>query len=170
MSLLNITPANFKNGLLCIATTVHTESDLQDYIDKYEVDYLQDLLGCELYGLFIADLVNGVPQTQIYIDIYNKFCIDDDCGHQRVSEGMITMLEKFIFFEYVRDQKVKNTNTGNVVSQAEASRETMFPESRLYTIYNEGIKSYCNIQWYICENLTDYPTFEGIVKRKTSWL
>jgi hypothetical protein len=169
MSILNITPEDFESAPICIATNKHTEDGLQEYIDKFEVDYLQDLLGCELYDLFVADLLNGVPQTQIYIDIYEPFCKDDNCGRWR-SEGIVKMVEKFIFWKYTRDQKVKNTNTGNIVNSNEVSREAEFSESRIYTVYNEGICSYDAIQWYICDNLTDYPTFKGIIKKKTSWL
>lgn len=171
MSILNITPSNFENGLICISTNVHTESELQTYIDEFEVVFLKDMLGCELYDLFVADLDNGVPVAQIYKDIFNPFCIDkNNCGVQRVSEGIIKMIEKFIYWEYTRDQKVKNTTSGNVVNDNESSRETHFPESRIYSTYNQGIKSYCAIQWFICENLSDYPKFNGLTKRKTSWL
>lgn len=171
MSILNITPTNFKNALIYIATNVHTEDDLQTYIDEFEVEYLQEMLGCELYELFVADLVNGVPQTQIYIDIYNKFCIDDDlCGTQRVSEGIVKMIEKFIFWEYIKDQKVKDTSSGNVVNVNEASRETVFSATRVFDTYNKAIKSYKAIQWFICENSSDYPKFNGSNKDKTSWL
>ncbi len=171
MSVLNITPSNFSNGLICIATNVHTESDLQTYIDEFEGVYLKDLLGCELYDLFVADLVGGIPQAQIYKDIFEPFCKDEEACHvQVVSEGMVRMCEKFIFWEYVRDQKVKNTSSGNVVNDNEASREASFPESRLYQIYNQGIESYKSIQWLICDNSSDYPTYNGVNKRKTSWL
>ena len=171
MSILNITPANFKTGMLCINTTIHTEADLQIYIDQFEKDYLIDLLGCELYDLFAADLVSGVPQSAIYLSIYNSFCEDESsCGIKWVSEGMVKMLEKFIFWEYTRDQKVKNTFSGNVVNENEASRETSFPESRIFQIYNQAIVSYKAIQWFICDNSSDYPTYNGCKKGKTNWL
>ena len=67
-------------------------SDIQPYLDKYEKKYLIELLGCDLYALFIADLVAGVPQTQIYIDIFNEIC-EDNCGTIQRSEGMKTMRE-----------------------------------------------------------------------------
>ena len=169
MSILNITPQSFKSAPIYIAFNKHTEDDLQQYIDKWEVDYLQDMLGCELYDLFVADLVAGVPQTQIYIDIFSPFCTDDLCRRLR-SEGIVMMVEKFIFWKYIRDQKVKNTSTGNIVNSNEVSRESEFSEGRLYTTYNEGINSYDAIQWYICDNMFDYPTFKGLIKKKTSWL
>ena len=171
MPILNIATTDFESSLIRITFNVHSEPDLQEYIDKYTSEYLQDLLGKELYDLFVTDLVSGVPQSAEYLAIYNAFFQDDTvCIGQRRSEGMLTMLRKFIFWEYVRNQKVKNTGTGNVVSSNEASREAEFAESRLYTTYNEAIKSYDSIQWYICQNLNTYPKFNGTIKRKTSWL
>ena len=37
-------------------------NDNLPYIEKYEEQYLVDLLGGELYGLFIADLTPTTPQ------------------------------------------------------------------------------------------------------------
>lgn len=163
MSDLKITPENFKIGRFCIAVNVHKENDLQSYIDTFEKIYLQDLLGCELYDLFIADLdASGMPQTPIYINIYQAFCIDyRGCGNKVRSEGMVQLLKEFIYFEYVRNQKVANSNGGNVVNINEASRETVSFETDIYDAYNNGIKNYKAIQFYICENSTDYPTYNG---------
>ncbi len=172
MSFLNITPSDFEGGVYNIATNVHTESDLQSYIDLYEEKYLKDLLGCALFDLFKADVVNGgtgIPIAQIYLDIYNAFCEENDC-YRYESEGMLVMLKDFIYFEYTRDQPIKNTNSGNRVNDNEASREAEFSETKIYRLYNQGINSYRAIQWYICDNLTVYPTMKGIIKGKTSWL
>ena len=171
MSVLNITPSNFSSGRLCISVTIHEEALLQSYIDEYEEIYLQEMLGCELYDLFVADLVGGVPQDAIYLSLYNKFCMDEDACHVQVrSEGMIKMLEKFIYWEYQRDGKVEKSSSGNRVNLIEASREASFTETNIYAVYNEGINSYKAIQWFICENEVNYPTFNGKRKDKTNFL
>lgn len=171
MSILNITYQDFSNPLIYIPTNKLTEADLQIYIDEWEVDYLQDLLGCELYELFVADLDNGVPQDPVYVRIYEAFCDDEDlCGVKNKSEGMVKMLQKFIYWKYSRDQKVKATNTGNVVNENEVSREADFAASSIYQLYNQAVKSYKAIQYYICDNSVDYPTYNGSRKEKTNWL
>lgn len=170
-SVLNITPASFKSGLLLIATNKHTEADLQAFIDEYEVTYIEDMLGCDLAALFFADLVAGIPQSPRFLVIFNKFCIDDDnCGKQWKSIGIIEMLKRFIYWEYVRQQKVFNTNTGSVVNENEVSRETNMSESGIFQVYNEGIHTYWAIKWFICDNESDYPEYNGQRKRLTSFL
>ena len=101
MSILNITYQDFVNPLIFIPTNKHTEADLQVFIDYWETEYLEVMLGCDLFNLFVADLVAGVPQTQIYIDIYEKFCIDEpDCGYKNKSEGMVKMIQKFVYWKF----------------------------------------------------------------------
>lgn len=171
MSILNITYQDFVNPLIFIPTNKHTEADLQVFIDYWETEYLEDMLGCDLFNLFVADLVAGVPQTQIYIDIYEKFCIDEpDCGYKNKSEGMVKMIQKFVYWKYMSESKVKATNTGYVVNENEVARIADFSESRIYQIYNQAIKSYKGIQIYICDNLNDYPDYNGSHKGKTSWI
>ena len=142
-----------------------SEEDLQNYIDEYEENILNDLLGCELTTLFLADLVNGVPQTQIYLDIYNKICIDLDCGQIR-TDGMKKMLMGFIFFQYMRDQSNARDLTGINQKSSENSTSVTWRKSGLYTFHNKALKSYNGIQQYICDPdyKENYPTFNGIHK------
>ena len=176
MSLLDITSDDFNNfkGVYEVSINKHTEERFLDYINTYEKKYLQDLLGCKLYDLFEGDLDSNdpqKPQDSIYQVIYNPFCIDDTvCYKKRRSEGMVIMLTAFIYFEWIRDQRFKPTGTGIVVSDSENSNMATFDEAGLYRKYNIAIETYKAIQWYICENLTDYPTYEGVKKEITSYL
>jgi len=138
-------------------------SELQLYIDKYEKIILQDLLGCALYDIFAADVVDFVPVTNIYLDIYNPFCIED-CGIDYRSEGMKEMLLGMVYFYYVRDLAPKVTTGGVKLNKVATSEKVEFGEHDIYCRYNEGITTYGNIQWYICDNPTDYPEENGSVK------
>ena len=80
------------------------------------------------------------------------------------------MVKYFIYWEYVKQQRVNNTNTVDVINENEVSRVARPPDTKLYSTYNKAIKTYCAIQWFICDNLTLYPEFEGVIKQKTSWL
>jgi hypothetical protein len=145
-------------------------TDVDSYINRYEKEYLVALLGAELYDLFEADVIPAtkVPATQIYIDIYQPFAVDDNTRILS-SKGMKDMVLGFIYFEFVRDDKYKNTVSGNVVGQSENNRESGFSEFNLYSRYNEAIDSYWNIQCYINKNLTDYPEYNGQHKSISHW-
>jgi hypothetical protein len=156
MSNLNLTYSDFQIGRLIIATNKHTQQDLQYYIDKYEKEYLIDLLGIDLYYLFIADLVNGVPQTQIYIDIYNL--------------DLVEMVKHFIYWSYIREYKIESSGTGQVENQNEVTNLVGLDSTKIYKVYNEAVRCYKVIQSYILTNSANYPTFKGIFKDYTSWI
>lgn len=183
---LLIFDTDFEKGKYKISQNAFT--DIDSYIDKYEERYLQELMGIELFKLFKADVDTGThkPVTAKYLSIYNPIAEDDQvfnadfyyfysycspCGHIRKSDGLVEMLQGFIYFEYLRDQKVKQTPSGAVVGQSENSRTTSFEESNPYSRYNEAVGSYHTIQWFIFKNKQiDYPLFNGQRKQLASWL
>lgn len=150
-----------------VARDKFTKPELQEYIDKFEVRYLQDLLGCELYDEFALDfaIIGTEPTDPKFTEIWNQFCMDDNCGIRR-SESIVGMLSLFIYFEFLRDQKVKN-NIGGINKNEQAnSIEASFRESNIYTNYNQSLESYWAIQWLICSNPNeyDYSKYNGQVK------
>ena len=179
-------------GYFNIAQDPQTESKLESYITRYEKKYLIDLLGFDLYELFVADLdVNGVPQTERFVNIYNALNYDENvepffypvgfrkskCDDNRVeseptySEGMVNMLLGFIFFEFVKEYDLIVSQTGVTVNVNENSENspgathTHLSETR----YNSSIASYKVIQRYIRENESVYPEFKGTSKETTYW-
>jgi hypothetical protein len=135
--------------------------DKQPYLDRYEKEYLIYLLGAELYKLFIADLdANGEPQTPIYQNIYNPF-EEDDHHCVRYSEGMKLAIVQVVYFYLVRDLPVNKTNTGVMFNDNETAKGPYYNGFNIVEAYNQGIKNLREIQWYICENMTDYPDFNG---------
>ncbi len=134
-----------------------TKIPLQKYLDKFEVIYLQDLLGCELYEEFATDFaIDGTkPTDPKFTVIWDALC-KDYCGLIRRSEGMKSMLAQFIYFEFLRDQKTKNNISGPQENVQANSQTADFAATNIYTNYNEALLSYCTIQWYICDNPDDY--------------
>lgn len=131
---------------------------LQLYIDKFEPYYLKRLMGADLYALFNADLAGSpsVPVSAIYLSLFNPFDIDDN-GCLRSSEGIKQMLIEFIYFHYVRDSAHKKTQGGTVVNDVEVSNPSPYNGYNLVQAYNEGVKNYKEIQWFIIDNESDYP-------------
>ena len=158
-------PSDFtENPTYKIALTLQADCELEEMITDIEEDTLQLLLGCDLYNLFIADLTAStpqVPQTQIYLDIFDKFCIDDElCGIQK-SRGMKDLLMSMVYFNWHRYNLNKSVSTGMVRGDSENSNLVSPEAFGTYDKYNRGVDSYRAIQQYICDNSTDYPTFNG---------
>jgi hypothetical protein len=166
-----LTPDDF-TGQYKVSTNSYIEVDFQLYINKLEQKYLTDLLGVALYDLFEADVVSGSPVTQIYIDIFDAFAEDDGTGSgcQHRSNGMVEMLKGFIYFHFMRDLWTQSTMNGQIKNEFSNSTQARMSETNLDENYNEAVKTYQEIQWYIKENLDVYPTFNGMEKLPTSWL
>ena len=164
-------------GFYALSQNKFDKDALTEYITTFEKKYLQNLLGCELYDLFIADLdIDGVPQTLIYEKIYDPFCLDglNDgcyCGEYYNSEGIKAMLKGFIYFHYLSDQRLKNTISGTVTNANENSYKAEVNEliTLNYRRFNNSVFTYKAIQKYIQKNIIDYPTYKGVCKEMLFW-
>ena len=157
------------------------EEDLEMYIQSFEKEILTDLLGCELYPLFVADCVADaddrlIPQSPEYVAIYDEICDDAlstcCCGKDTHMEsyGMVDMLKSMVRFYWLRDQKYKQTVSGTSVMDSENSVVIKSLHYGLTKQYNRGIESYKSIQCYIENNSTTYPTYKGRCKSFAGWL
>jgi hypothetical protein len=141
------------------------------YIARYEEPLLIDLLGVELFKLFKADvlIVPPVPSAAIYLAIYNPIRIDDigNCPAIRVNNGMKSMLIGLIWFEYLRDLKIKMTAAGPAIDEVEVS--VLASTDFMYQRYNEAVKDWGVIEWFIEQNIDDYPLYNGQKKLLAHW-
>jgi len=154
-----VQPEDF-TGKYAISQDNFTEDDLQEYLDKYEDEYLCDLLGADLFALFIADFSAGPPivfSEARFTKIFESFKIDDDDLLVR-SDGMKEMLLGLIYFEYVRDQVAQNTVSGPVKPAKSISEQADTSALEIMNRYNIGITTYQAIRWFILdEKPEDYP-------------
>lgn len=168
MSILNITFSDFGKGKFELHGGIYEQPKIQFYIDKFEKRYLLKLFGAELFGLFESDLVNFLPQTQRFIDVFDSFDYDDGC--QIVSsDGIIEMLKGFIYFEYVRDLISQMSVNGNVRPVGENSETIGMFETTLLTRYNDAVINFQNIRKFMCDNSSDYREFNGINVQTIYW-
>ncbi len=138
---------------------------IDSYIEQYEEPLLTSLLGKELFDLFKADLIidSGNPDVMIpasadYLKIFNSF-VEKVNNYQIASDGMKKMLLGLIYFDYVRENKYKQSMNGAVEQQT----ETAIPADNtfMHLRHNEAISTWQIIQVYISNNVDTYPTFSG---------
>lgn len=153
--------SDFGSGHYAIPQDKFTQ--LNSYITKVERKYLLQLLGAELYDLFIADLTlttPQVPQSQIYLDFFNEFHIEID-GCNLTSEGIKEMLKAFIYFHWMRDATYRKTTFGVTTASAENATNNIYQGFNLVESYNQGVDIANTIQWYIQDNEPNYPLYNG---------
>jgi hypothetical protein len=170
MSVLGITPADFTKGKYELHTGMYHDVKIQAYIDKYERIYLLKLLGSDLYQLFVGDLIAGVPQTPIYFALFQEFDYDTTYCKLVISDGMIEMVKGFVYFNYLKDETNQVHVTGVVRQKGENSTEVSNITSMIYTRYNDSVRTFKAIQTYICDNLSNYPDFNGKRIYTANWI
>jgi len=170
MSILNITYDDFGKGKFELHHGMYEQTKIQAYIDKYERQYLVKLLGVDLFNLFVADLVAGVPQLAIYLKIYNPFEYDNVNCYVYISEGMIDMIKGFVYYQYLKDLTNTVAVSGNVRPLGENSENVSTLNSMIYTRYNDSVRTYKTIQKYICDFNSDYLQYNGIGISTAYWL
>jgi hypothetical protein len=151
---------DFAEGRNKVSFNGYQAENLQWYIDKYEREYLIDVLGVQLYDLFITDLSGGVPVTPIYTAIFESIATVVD-ERNLVNRGMKEMLKGFVFFHYVRDDMFKQTPTGAKSSKSDNSMNVTLTSLNIQGRFNDSVDDSRVIQEYIKDNETDYPTYLG---------
>lgn len=157
-----LTVDDFSNGKYYIPTNPQQETDLVEYIDRYEKTYLVRLFGVELYNLFITDLAGGVPTSPRFIFIFEPF-IDQTDNYLTESKGIKEMLKGLLYFEYLRDRVSTVTTDGIQLTKSENADIMNGINHSLVSRYNEAIITFKVIQNYMhTVNDADYPEFEGV--------
>lgn len=157
-----LTPSDFI-GKYELHTGMYDTAKLQSYIDKFEVRYLTQLLGVELYNEFMSDInpTTYEPKSPNFQKIFFPLYEDVNMYSMIESEGMLEMLKGFIYFEYAKDQMMQQTTFGGVQQKSENSKVLNTLQTLIYNRYNEAIKSYKAIQDYILLN-TQLPTGQAV--------
>ena len=142
-------------GYFALAKNKYTDEQLQSYIDRFEEIALRSLLQCE-YDAFIADLVDGVPQSAKWLDIYNSFYECSTCGFTYQSKGIPDYIKCFVFYNYSLESNVVNTIQGTVKQRGNASDVVGSQFTRNYRVYNQGVESFNGIMYKMRDSTEVY--------------
>ena len=144
-----------------LTLTDFNATKLTAYIARYETITLIELLGKELYDLYVTGIAGADP---IYEFIRDPFTVQLDSGRILNSRGVDDVILGVVYFYWSRDIETQRTENGSVQSVGENSVVATQFKANLQSRWNESIESYEAIQLYIIENLDVYPTFEGYKK------
>lgn len=151
---------------------MYDSNNIDLYIQKYELRYLVEMLGVDLFNAYYLDANSQplhVPSDPLFLFIYEPFQWQNGLQYWEIlySYGIKEMLLGFIYFEYMKDVITANTLAGTVTQKSENSEGAT---TTLYGKYNDAILSYNAIQNYILFNSGSYPAFRGVPKQYAHWL
>lgn len=130
-----------------------TETSLAQAIPQYEKEILIKLLGYKLYSLLTADLLNGVPQTQKYIDLVQgkEFTHYYNGGTYTLKwEGLqntlkTSLISYYIFYKYVERDVTRLYGTGVSMATVKEGWERVSPASKLINAWSRMRELYGKI-------------------------
>jgi len=153
--------SNFASGFNKIAYNEQTIVDLTTFIEDKEELILTELFGAELFELFKDGVANDEPE---YLKLRDSFIDQLDSCRVIQSKGVGEMLAGFIYFDYSRFQATMPSVSGRVTPKGENSNVASFNVGLITEKYLKALDTYEAIQLYIIDNLSIYPTFNGIKK------
>ncbi len=155
-----ITSTDFANKFKLSLTTFN-KTEIDDYILRYEVITLTELMGKELYDLYVIGIAGSDP---IYEQLRDPFTEQLSSGILLNSRGVDDISLGVVYFYWSRDNMTQQTSNGPVKQLGENNEMASVYAANIESRWNEAIKSYTDIQRYICDNLDVYPTFKGFEK------
>lgn len=145
--------SDFSNGLYKIPTNIHTQGDLQSYIDQHEKSFIY-----KTFGIVMGEEIYGNPL--LFTELQEEF-IEDIEGCFTESKGLKFGLLGVIYFYYMRDQYVKAVNGGATRAISEVSENKSSTSLDIYTRYNNAIYTLKAIQYKCESDETLYPDYNG---------
>ncbi len=157
-----ITSVNNYTGVYQIANESNNQLLLNNYINEYELNYLCRIFGASLGNSISAYISGGMtPANAEYDFIINPFQVDQDCD-VLLSNGLVTVLTGFVYFEFMKHAKVRVSQLSGVERiKAENAYNSLVLEHPIYDRYNNSVKSVRAIQDYIMANPTGFDDFNG---------
>jgi hypothetical protein len=160
-----IQPSDFV-GDFDVAKFPNRDTVLQAVIDKWERFYIMRILGVALGKLYIADLAlpSQSPRFVVLTDAFDEQQVDDLCSKIYHSDGFKKTLLGMVYYQYVIDFQLKQTQSGVVKTQTDTAgvmgvRATARVAEKKFNLALESVDA---IQWmcYYKEAAT-YPEFLG---------
>jgi hypothetical protein len=164
-----IVNTSFFYGNLYIAqiTEASVQALVNDYINRYEPQFLQSLMGYGLYKKFIDN-----PTDPIYVDIINGKEYTNTLGRLAKWEGLKLVvvapvnpapgkyrgpIANYIWYNYIKDNNTQTTALGE--KAVENGEVLVSPYRKMVKVWNEMVKYNESLVHFLEANKTLYPDF-----------
>ena len=125
-------------------------SELQRFIDRYELEYLDLVMGYDMRVEFLAGLEED-SILQKWNDLKAEL-IDDTL--------LLSPIADYVYFHYIRYNVTRTTSSGEVVALVDNGTLTG-SNFKQVTAHNRAIEQALLIRNFIEEHSTDYPNYDG---------
>lgn len=151
-------------------------AEVQDFIDQYEPEYLQCVLGLELWQAFTAGTEgSGLPDQRWTDLLEGKDFTKQNCAYHwngfKPLTGKISPIANYVFFQFVEEREEDFTLVGNVKSTTENNRVVSATQRLVYT-WNRMVDMNRLLYNFLQVNKATYPEWKSHCKCgccKSNW-
>lgn len=161
-----INQTDFNGGEYACAITANNTAQFTQLMADVEAQWMAKLLGTTLSAAFIANaaLNSGIPTGAAYLKIYNALLLEDAwCGDENYSTGIKNYLKALVWFNWNTTVKYTATQVGQRMQ--ETTNSVPVNDFSYVVKYNQAIANMRVIQYYIRQNLADYPDYAGTFEK-----
>lgn len=137
--------------------------DLLDFIEQYETEYLQCVLGLPLWEAFVAGTEgSGIPDARYQDLLHGANFTYKNCTHKWTGfapTSKISPIANYVYWQYVENKIDAVTLTGVTVSSTENNR-TVAATDRLVDAWNRMIDMNISLYRFLKANKTVYPEWQ----------
>lgn len=128
------------------------ENNLGVFCNKYIVEYLCLLFGCELAETFLAEIVKDEPDD-VWSNLKKQLLIE--IGPYKASP-----LANYVYYWVMRDARTKTTQAGEADPKFD-NAENVNNNQKMVKAWNDMVKMTCVIKKWFCQNYESYETYIG---------
>lgn len=156
-------------------STVAILERLHVFIEKYEQQFLQDLLGYELWKLLDTQITQeeeNSPATPLpRLDtLLNGSEYTDQAGKLRHWRGLVfndgtprSPIANFVYWHWMKDQATQTTGLGEAATQAQ-NATLVSPTGKMIAAWNDMRKQIAHLHYFLQSNQDDYSEWVGWAK------
>ena len=129
-----------------------------NYIAIYQKEILIKLLGYDLYLAFETGLTAETPDA-IWTNLRDgsDYLVDSIKKQNPGCKGIVT---NYVYCKYITNNFEQITGLGSTSANSENST-IVSPENKIVNAWNNMIRDYYLVAYFINENLEDYPNWEA---------
>lgn len=139
-------------------------AEVQDFIDQYEPEYLQCVLGYDLWQAFIAGIEgSGLPEQRWTDLLEGKEFTKHNIVYKWngfAPENKISPIANYVFYQFVDEREQDFTLVGNVKSTTENNRVVNATPRLVYT-WNRMVDANRLLYNFLQVNKTTYPEWKS---------
>jgi hypothetical protein len=146
---------------------------LQFFIAKYERQFLEDLLGYELWKLLDTQITQGEensPATPLprLASLLDGVEYTDSSVRLRKWQGLVytegglprSLIANFVYWHWMKDQVTQTTGLGEAATQAQ-NATLVSPTGKMVSAWNEMAKMVAHLHYFLNDKQADYPEWVG---------